>query len=1692
MADWRDGIPNVGKPKSVPNQQAPVRPPNKPSTSAGGGWRGKDSKRSAERDDDDDRGERNWTGEGLGDTPQTGKLAKTFIVGFLGLAIVGLTIGFVRWVLSNDPRLPLFANVATLDDSYDIGVNPFGEQTVEKLIRLTETQNITTVNLQRNTKDILQEADRLVEDVATSENWLQKYRQMFGDRLSKRWLNKDELKGGGPNGNVTAYFISCYIVRDNPGKGNAVGREGQWMLVTRSGDPYNSSTENANFLVPIKTFLERIASQTSSGKYAWIAFDVKPPTVVTNVADLEFPADAFETALREIEPQLQKRLIITLPCSQSEESWVAPELSNSVFAHFFLEGLATGFGSSKNQVITVKNFEAGLKDRVSNWVEVHRHARQTPYFLMSDEKANPGLFGIAENPSMPKIQGASQTELTDKFKELDVNWNRFSKLSKCAWLEPMLYAKVESQLIQMEELAETNASAPWKKFQNAINGDLGKLEESCRYERYVSLIETKLHSDVFPSRVISERILSESRLQDTPWITSVPWLPNSLSSQGARDGVKSLSRDDRCFQVWTVVERIARSEGATEWDRTFNKKYLQQCLDYLGPLDSGRKMEWLEIQILRILFEEIDWGRRTSELTESNLAKACAQAIRIFSEIQEIAVDANPELSRCIGKETLALDAEFLKGFDWLVANDFKNSFNILKTMEKEVMVLKEDNNLLAKAMSIRDRTFHKVPHLLAYWMRSYRYANTDQDRDDARSEAERLGEIMRRAIQLKDDLGKSPESVRAVVNKNEVSEVAMLLEAAEKSTEAKQNSLMSIEANDQQTIRDYRVVLRYPSLPPNLRSQFHDNLVKFYTQSKASTTASNNQSILSKLPIQNGDEASSSLQPSDLTKLFLAKLGKSLERPIYEQSVQSDSRFQNLDDAPKPISQDSTDAKFLSMYSANYAIRMTANAFGQRAFAKRCDLDKWPWSAPAQFRELNMFAYCNLQSRRLFEARWGDGELDEARLNIKQLYFQRLANPYLEKLREHRPDYELATDLQRWGEDLAAMETNAFEKVVKLDFTAAPISLPRESEQTTNKLGKADARFEIVNSDWPATVAVYLGSRINSLHRRVPESETQAVAIANSNPNQRLSVDVNEIEKQKMILAIRGHYISRNLLRQLPGGQYRLDLDRNLSPPTVRVETKNDNPATVMILLDCSNSMGERFVEAQRCVAQLLDQLAKLHQGGEASFRIGIIVFGLYVTDTGDMDKVWKESKYGNQIFQIPPALASNDHIDMLRSKIFSRDIYFGGCTPLYDAIFTATEFTEGGQSRIIVVSDGLNKTEDTIDGKPYYRGAALSFEKLEAKLKQRKDVSMSIFQFETEAISNREDIIEMNKVKTICKDFRLYKSFEEIAKVLVDSFKKSSVFVVRDEGTKIEGRFNDEIEIPSGIVPFKGVVRVRSFDYQGNPQQTEKAIELTGNEKLKLVYQANLNQLNFIPFSEDTRTFDNRDVSKVSLVETSGLRQDDKLWAVLGKTLKPSHQLSIQVAMQGRDAKFEKEKLVLRPKFLIAKVSTPPGDAKKSLLLADFNYRPSHYPAFEFKDLPWEREGDWQSKGVHFDVWFSQEIPTFARRVKLTIDGGEKLIEDDQIRCRWTAGDVVVEVTPKRSDRYFILCNQSNRVERIYEEGATNRDEEAMPIREVHKFTLPTTPLDSTEILVVRLSDLESSKAQELIHFRCQWNDR
>ena len=557
----------------------------------------------------------------------------------------------------------------------------------------------------------------------------------FSEIKSGDFVRSGIIRGGGPGKNVTAYYVSCYVVRTNSNS------NGEWLLVGENDDPFELDYNKSP--LSVKAFFERIAEQTAPGSYAWIALDAKTPTVVGNLGDLEFPSNSIESTFKQLQSDFQNRLIVTLPCGGKtketdggketiphQESWMAPEFGNSVFGHFFLQGVFTGFGKQE-PIVTLESFEENLTEKIKQWVELHRFAVQRPLFLMSEDtrkqKARIKLFeitGVHSQDFAPKR--LSRDQISGKFKDLDTLWKNFETLRSYHRWSPLAYAEIESQLLQMEDLAECeepgkSKSSNWAGLVNETKTKIELLKSKIKFTRNVSLIEARSYGRIFSDLPITNftNILKESKAAGPNWLKNPDVWPWRMKPETDSDLTAARSRDDKCFLVWDVFQRFAQADEASGWSKVFSRENLESALKYVGPT-KGETPEWLEIQLLKIIHDEIDFPNDSSK--SSLVPEAIARTLATFSTLQDISTSPNHETSWWMDRQLVELDKKFLVAFDLLVANQFDKCIQGIQGFKNDLESRRQFRDELELAMSCRDDAFQIAPHALASLMRLYRH----------------------------------------------------------------------------------------------------------------------------------------------------------------------------------------------------------------------------------------------------------------------------------------------------------------------------------------------------------------------------------------------------------------------------------------------------------------------------------------------------------------------------------------------------------------------------------------------------------------------------------------------------------------------------------------------------------------------------------------------------------------------------------------------------------------------------------------------------------------------------------------------------------------------------------------------------------------------------------------------------------
>lgn len=1679
MSDWRGGNEKGGRksPEDRTPRKLPVIPPLEKSPSESKDWRAK-SKRSVAGSS---AGERSWTGGTASPAPKTFILKKSAIVGFLGLIIFGSIITFVVVILRRNPKLPLIVSASRVYSVRDLGENAYSSQTLQlgKTIPLNNiSPSIPNPTFQ----------EQFLKEVGRNENWIKSYSEMKSTGLA----SSGSFQGGGPGKNITAYFVSCYIARATDSEAS------EWLLVAENEDPYGSKSDQRG--LPIGKFLERVAKQTKPRCFAWVALDVKQPSVVANLGDLAFPFHAFEQAFRGLESALQDKLILTLPCDEAQESWMAPEFSNSVFAHYFFQGIVSGFGSSE-KVFTLEAFEHQLSDNVRRWVAMHRVAHQTPKFLMSENtvkrKSSIRLFettGVKKDDFV--ATGTSKQQLADKFQQIDKLWEDFAKLRSCSRWDPLAYAEIESQLILMEDLAENNASPTvWSEYLDQAGQNLDKLKASAMFARRASLVEAKSHSLVRPCNFFSSGVLAESNASETPWLSNPPFWQSGAQGTGSDPNpeLAKLPRNDRCLQVWSVMEKYAKANEASGWARAFTKVKMASALAYIGSPEGNDDTEWLEIQILKILLDEIDWENAT-EKSFSEASEAVAKSIAAFSELQGIASSPNAELSWWTEQRLMGLDREFLQAFDHLIANQFDLCIKKLATLESPLLGLRTMKDQLDAGMESRDLAFGMAPHALAALMRLHRYVAGTSTKDPTRSEsqfetlAKELGDAIRIAVETKNFL-LNPDT--AVIPLSIGPNVKLDAVISELNTEFASQKVLA--KRDAETIRNCRIALRWPMLPVETRKEFHSQLASYYEKVKEEPRTNSNPTG------DNREDAITEIShrtPRRIADVFKSRLKDIRESDWFATIAERDLRVgleTRFPGSPPSLAKE----LWRAIYNTNYSARIQAGAYGQRASADCVNENEWPWNAVVQFQRLSQANYNRVQIQRLFLSRWGDGDLNAPRNN--KYFFQRIANQY-QRPRDILSPFPLASKaIDTDPESLNRLEEQACHEIKDIELRLSATAV--ESGAIPERWSKV--RVDLKTQPWQAMAAIKLGRPLRKPFSASSKKLAQSLSLDQPSSSSELQLPTESVGEDKLSLSLRGHFHDYPIPSPTPKNSYQITFERVArKDSTLQVTAKNSEPITVWILLDCSASMKESHADAKKTVSSLLREIQNLNMTGENPVQVGLIPFGLKLRKSKGEDPNMsiqlassiglKDHPIGDQIFYSDIERGSD--MSKIESIVRSGIVGPSGCTPLYDAIYVACQLQLDGRTRIVVVSDGSNDVPVPEPNDPadyiYYKGKNKDYLNVIEEIKQSK-ASLFVFQFKNDNYfrgleldardqakkSNDELATLLRRLSEIGKTKRdtkfLYNDFSEATQDLLASFPRSKVRVLADDTQSrliAEGRFGEEIKIPYDGVPYWAVAEVESMGDSVLQKQRAK-VWITGNQKLELRYRSDINELNFMEFDLETN----------ASYFNMGFDTSDTGLSLFARPIpEPSggskRELIMETAIRGKSPESERRIFTVPPKFAVGLLKPFSGDVSRTYLLCDVDYLSrTHYPVLRFPLVPWGQNKQWFSKQMDFEVWLSDEVPDKAMRVPLG-PKASTVVQDGRVHCIRSDNRVSVTVKSNDDDRLFVYCPEAQSARRTFPETTTNPETES----ERHEFELSGSHENPINVFLFRLRDLKEGASQ------------
>ncbi len=1649
MSDWRNGSnKDSGRnqngsgrkaerpiPQPTPAAVPDTRAASKSNQATSQDWRG-NSKKGAVASKSKDR---TWTGRGRETPTSTSGLRKAILLAGLAIAISVLFYFYWVFVFKIDPRLPVIVSIAPDYTTIDLGQSTFRNHELgfeQKFVHVLPEPQKSVSGATRK----LESDERFLEEARKNNKWGADW------SFLNPYQKGESLVGGGPSRRVTAYFVSSLIARETaPDVAESdIVEDGsskeKWVLLTKDDAPFDSSTDK---LLTVNLLLERIANRTASGSLALVVLDVKPPSVVTNLGDLEFPKADLEDAFRSLTDEQKNKLCVCLPCDSGQESWHAPEFKSSVFAHFFWKGVSTGFDNSDRKW-TLGEFKNSLQKQVSQWVAQHRFAKQTPMFLMSDvtQKNEDTLFVVETTGGEGQLPSGEnvKTLLATRYQSLEGLWDDYASLQHCLYSNPLQYATIESGLIQMEDLAECASDKAWTEFEGRVKDVIEEIKKSSKFDRCVSLIEARQHR-------------------------------NFLNDSSAF----SDSSDDECLKVWNRLEAIARNKDQGKWSEAFKKSSLQEAIREC-TLDPKRvPTEWLEVRLLKLIHESM--GDKSDGQTS---AEAIAGLIRMSANLSSIAYDPCVELSSWNRMKCNEFESRFAESFDHFFANELDTCITKLANMQKDFDVFSEKCKLLKSAMRTRDESLWLVPHLLSAQMRMSRHVVSEEGKI---SEVEEIGKLLQEAIALRDLLSDEQASFEEKLK----SEAETKLTALKSKLTETFSEVVRKGEEDAETLPISRIALRWPLLSPVIRKSLHSRLATLYGAPKDDNASSvSNQTNWS------------SLTPSKVGFDFRRMLrleGSNLETSggYYDRIVFNDPRYSLAEiEKDKNKSQDEPSTRQM-IYQETYRTRMVANAFGQRAITKNLTTKFWPWSSPDQMQAVNTASYNFLQTQRLCISRWGDSDLDNP--NLQKLYFERMltqkgsiTKPFL-PIVQMLPGFDQARSVLVELEKLQADALNrASQEVNGLDV-AASLFPPKQSDEVS------PISLTIEPSDWTAYATLSIHQENSS--DRIPFTESSpsnsmGYLLSNTKPAEAIpkKLDPNLVGSQ-LRLSVRGHFRKCELRAADAVDSFEIESKSPTLPSTVLVTASNAEPITLWVLLDCSGSMKHKniFENAKSIAIALLQRVLELNEKEESPIKVGFIVFGR--KPDAKVPAMLSQCEIGNQIFKstLKEGAAIGELVDLINLRWISPS----GCTPLYDAIFAACEESANdGRNWIVVISDGSNgvdlpRDEKTKDPDAYYHNNGnKQAADVQAKVIQSKS-NLFVYQYKNDdfyreaknskneplfseeqkaafANANQElkDLLSRLPKKDSNSDLKLfYDSFKELESDLIALLPVSTVKITDSDGKQLgqEPFDTHTFGYPISIQVAKPTQATITVNSRGDTK--DFPIWLEGGEKLVFKY-SDLRGLSAVPFKDDKNGFGN---SSLPMVIKDGAKSDIRVKAT--KATDKPYRLDIQLSKRGEVGEtVEQTKFVRRPRFLIASISPAESSMAEAFWVCDHLFKPNtHYPIIQLPLIPWEQGNEWRSEELEVNVWLTEDMPKKAKRIQL--DAGAQSDELSPFTCVRVDDRVTVKVAPGSeakpgAERYFVLCNNDLKSVRTYVEGLETKIE----------FNVPES--QPAELMIVTLKEL------------------
>jgi hypothetical protein len=1668
MSDWRSGDSSKRKPKPVRSDGEVPKLSPQPADA----WKGKGAKSAKPVSGPPTR---TWKGQvNDAEALTASALRKWGAVGALSIVTILLTTYFWIVAFSKTPKLPLGVIAIKDYDAKELLDNPFADQQ-RTALRAVNPKNIAADWLLNKNQD-----DNALSYLK-SLDWPQKFEKIGGK----------VIKPGGPSEKVVALYISAYAVF-------TVDRD--LVLYTQKDNPFADGTDSG---VKLATVLDNVASSMAKNSFAWIILDLQLPPVTTNLCDLS-PSwrTSTERALASLEKDKLQRLIVTLPGDDGQQNWIAPEHSASFFGHYVRQ-LLEGHFAKKNFIdseLTVGQFKDLLGETVASQVNNRRFAQQNPLWLPKENVEKALQIKLVAVP-----KGNKSAENKTEFGT--ANWNtvrrlweqlNYQEFSRAYRWDPIGYAKAESQLLALEEIAFSRPSS-FVKASQIVEDAIVAIKKPV-VDLQVSLIEDRARNryfhdkkkrydeiDALATKLLDKLAQSE---EEVPGFWKSPAQAEPAEKKPLPE--MELSNDERPMLVWQLYAFAAKRQLDSLWKKVFTRQRLRDAIQYCDQRDDG----WLEINLLRRIENDIDW-----ELPVSDRVTACAKSIELFSRIQSLSTIVEPEVSWWLEQSKTKVEATFLRGFDHLLANQAVESLARFSGPQfaEDLANLEARLNRLNEVVEAMHESLHDAPHLLAYLLREYQFSD---EKDSVEKQLARLGSLVDQVEQLYQTLAattsRDEEGIDRFLNTaNSIrSDLEFLHTAYTDYVEAKTDAKKMVASNSPQTFRRNRIALMSPLLAVEYRANIHESIVAFLK---------NNASEIDGNPTSGSGQPSLAASERDLAAgalKFLEAIDSKF-RDKWERIVRHDTRlgWGQIEEylAPRVLEPSTLTADLIKSdcWLRSFSAACGANPSRTEYLQNNHAYDRWQFSTTH---------YKYWQVNRLAEASWGNGGYTDQSPH-SHFYFFKQADKYRSQI-----DTAAADVTEKLSSTIRTkMQQVLSASVARLMSMQAKFG--SASQSISNSVEPIDLRVEI-KDPWNGVAQVYMrdvqGKRLSWL-RTQPKEKAWVVDLNQGEKNLQTKklFDISYWKSSSQPpwgdIAMRGNIRSTKLDWKVTDQEtlaIQLAMERDkVKPATLKVVSPAKKPPiNVLILIDCSLSMEMKvkrqaeggdvteealFALVKGDVIRVLERLAQMH-GRDAEVKLGIIPFGLSNSAIEAEFKSLLVVAPENQIHPPKTMRLLDDNWFRTMKRLVQR-LVASGETPLYEAINVAYKTAPDQTSLVFVFSDGVN----------YVSNKSLrltSVDDLRQKIIKNSNIRLSIFHYdffkpwvedkEDAAFwksvydKGKEELVSLGSTGNAKYGFYGLDEWEKLKQDSLAFIPRSVVSVVSTSSSsgkvfKTDTQNLDTIiDIDQSFLPADLEVQV-----SGPFGNATAKITAFGGEQIQLYYNVDggINRIAQAEFSPK---------GTIPPVKPLGGRLQSQLY------LRPRNHPSVSVSESGsvtsNELRFElcfwneknPDEFTQRPRFIVGELSESDNPNSGTFVLADHRFMPeTNYPEARLSDVPWPSGNP--PPAAKLRIWASdtfpnlQEIGVGADSLKIGIANVRQMIDSNKVTA-----EVKYSATPQPKQRVVVICPNFDSSQRTYS---------AQQLFEKHEFILPEDmPSYSSQLRFTTIGELdEMVQRKELSRF-------